>query len=95
MNLNKKVIENISKIKNEDEWVKAFRLKCLETFNKLDLPNFGPKINIDFDKINYYKESSEKLTNNWDNISCQVREEFDKLGIIKAEKKYLDGSKAQ
>lgn len=95
MNLNKKVIENISKIKNEDEWVKAFRLKCLETFNKLDLPNFGPKINIDFDTINYYKESSEKLTNNWDNISCQVREEFDKLGIIKAEKKYLDGSKAQ
>ena len=95
MNLNKKVIENISKIKNEDEWVKEFRLKCLETFNKLDLPNFGPKINIDFDKINYYKESSEKLTNNWDNISCQVREEFDKLGIIKAEKKYLDGSKAQ
>lgn len=95
MNLNKKVIENISKIKNEDEWVKAFRLKCLETFNKLDLPNFGPKINIDFNKINYYKESSEKLTNNWDNISCQVREEFDKLGIIKAEKKYLDGSKAQ
>lgn len=95
MNLNKKVIENISKIKNEDEWVKEFRLKCLETFNKLDLPNFGPKINIDFDTINYYKESSEKLTNNWDNISCQVREEFDKLGIIKAEKKYLDGSKAQ
>ena len=95
MNLNKKVTENISKIKNEDEWVKAFRLKCLETFNKLDLPNFGPKINIDFNKINYYKESSEKLTNNWDNISCQVREEFDKLGIIKAEKKYLDGSKAQ
>lgn len=95
MNLNKKVIENISKIKNEDEWVKAFRLKCLETFNKLDLPNFGPKINIDFDTINYYKESSEKLTNNWDNISCQVREEFDKLGIIEAEKKYLDGSKAQ
>ena len=95
MNLNKKVIENISKIKNEDEWVKEFRLKCLETFNKLDLPNFGPKINIDYDKINYYKESSEKLTNNWDNISCQVREEFDKLGIIKAEKKYLDGSKAQ
>ncbi len=95
MKLNKKTIEKISKIKNEDEFIKEFRLKCLESFNNQELPNFGPKINIDFDSINYYKQAQETLTNNWNNISNKVREEFDKLGVIKAEKEYLDGSKAQ
>ena len=56
MKLTTEVVKNISKIKNEDEFMTNFRLKSLEKFNELDLPNFGPKINIDFDTITYYKE---------------------------------------
>ena len=33
-----------------------FRLKALEAFNDFDNPNFGPKLNIDFAKITYYKD---------------------------------------
>ena len=95
MKLNADVIKKISKIKNEDEYMLNFRLKCLEEFEKLGNPNFGPEINIDYDKITYYKERTENLTDNWDNISCEVKKEFDDLGVINAEKKYLDGIGAQ
>lgn len=38
-----------------------FRLKALDKFNELDNPTFGPKLNIDFDKITYYKEKGKIL----------------------------------
>ena len=44
---------------------------------------------------NYYKEREDNLTDNWDNISNDVRNIFDGLGVISAEKKYLDGVGAQ
>jgi len=95
MKLTTEVIKNISKIKNEDDFMLNFRLECLEKFNKLGNPNFGPELNIDYDSITYYKEREEKLTNNWDNISSSIKKEFDDLGVIQAEKKYLDGIGAQ
>ena len=95
MKLTKNVVKKISNIKNEDEWVLDFRLKSLDAFNNFKMPKFGPEINIDFDKINYYKEREEELTNDWNKISCKVREEFDNLGVINAEKNYLDGMGAQ
>jgi len=95
MKLTTEVIKNISKIKNEDEYMLNFRLKCLEKFNEVGNPNFGPELNIDYDSITYYKERKENLTDNWDNISKDVKKEFDDLGVIKAEEKYLDGIGAQ
>ena len=95
MKLTAEVIKKISKIKNEDEYMLNFRLKCLEKFNELGNPNFGPKININYDSITYYKERENNLTDNWDNIDKNIKQEFDELGVIQAEKKYLDGIGAQ
>ena len=52
--LNKNLILEISKLKDEPEFIKDFRLQSLEAFNKLDMPNFGPKIKLDFNKITYF-----------------------------------------
>lgn len=95
MKLTRDVINRISDIKNEPSWMREFRLNSLHTFLNSEEPKFGPKIKVDFDKINYYKERTEELTNDWNKISCSVRNEFDKLGVIKAEKDYLDGMGAQ
>ena len=84
-------IEEISKIKNEDNWVKEYRIKSYELFNKIPLPNFGPKANINFDDIIYYKTSEEEqIKNNWDNVNRNVKEELDSLGVLESEK-HLDG----
>ena len=95
MKLTSDDIKNISSIKEEPTWMLDFRLKSFECFKNSKNPSFGPKLDIDYDSINYYKKREEKLTNDWNNISCSVRDEFNKLGVIDAEKKYLDGIGAQ
>ena len=95
MKLTKEVVEKISKIKNEPNWMTDFRVKSFECFEKLDLPNWGPEINVDFDSITYYKERVNELTNDWEKINCAIRNEFKDLGVIDAENKYLDGMGAQ
>ena len=95
MKLTREDIKNISSIKNEPSWMLDFRLNSYEYFINCLEPSFGPKLDIDYDSINYYKKSEEELTDNWDNISSEVRDIFDNLGVIKAEKNYLDGMGAQ
>lgn len=95
MKLTSNDIKNISSIKEEPLWMLDFRLKSFHHFINAKEPNFGPEIKIDYDSINYYKKREEDLTNDWNNISCSIRNEFDNLGVIKAEKEYLDGMGAQ
>lgn len=95
LGLSKEKIIEISKIKNEPKWMTEFRLKAYDVFKKTPNPNFGPELKIDFDKINYYKRVSEKVENDWQNVACNIRNTFDKVGLIDAEEKYLDGTHAQ
>lgn len=95
MKLAKEDIKKISSIKQEPTWMLEYRLKSYEAFKNSPNPNFGPKIDIDYDSINYYKQREEELTNDWNNISDEVRDVFDNLGVIDAEKQYLDGIGAQ
>ncbi|MBQ9023880.1 MAG: Fe-S cluster assembly protein SufB [Bacilli bacterium] len=85
-----KVLE-ISKIKNEPKWMSDFRVKAYKEFIKQDLPKFGPKIDIDFDNITYYKKVNNKVHNSWNDIDKNVTKTFNDLGVIDQEKTYLDG----
>ena len=89
-----KIIE-ISKIKKEPKWMTDFRLNSYKAFRKIPNPNFGPELKINFDLINYYKRVSEKTEKSWDKVDCNVKNTFEELGLIDAEKKYLDGIGAQ
>ncbi len=89
--LNKEFIIELSQKKQEPSWMLDFRLKSLEAFNALPNPNFGPKLDIDFTNLTYYKSNNNKLTNKWEDVSCNIRTTFDELGVIDAEKKYLGG----
>ncbi len=85
--LTKKNIEKISNLKNEPDYFKNYRLKSFEIFQKINDPSFGPKYNIDFDKIIYYKNNNDILSNNWNNISCSIKDEMQGLGVLDSEKK--------
>lgn len=88
-----KVIE-ISKLKQEPIWMTNFRLESYNYFKDFNNPTFGPELNIDFDDITYYKKVGESQ-NNWEKVPKDVKNTFDKLGIIEAEQKYLAGIGAQ
>ena len=89
--IDKKYVIELSKKKNEPKWMLDFRLNSLDAFNDFENPNFGPKLDIDFDKIIYYKDNKNKMTDNWDKVSKNVRDTFCDLGVIKAEQDYLYG----
>ena len=88
--LNEELIRKISNIKKEPVWMLEFRLNSLKSFFELDNPNFGPKINIDFSKINYYKKVSDEK-DDWAKVDVNIKQTFDDLGVIDAENKYLCG----
>jgi len=84
-------IKWLSNKKQEDEFMLNFRINSFLKFKELENPTFGPKIDIDFEKINYYKSDVKKTENKWDNVSKNIKCTFKKLGVIAAEEKYLDG----
>lgn len=89
--IDKKYVIELSKKKNEPKWMLDFRLNSLKVFNDFENPDFGPELNIDFDKIVYYKDNKNKMTDNWDKVEENVRDTFCDLGVIKAEQDYLYG----
>ena len=94
--LNEAKIKNISKRKQEDKWVLDYRLKSYENFLNIDMPKFGPEVNIDFEKVIYYKsnERDEMIQNDWNNVLKPVVDELDELGVLESEK-HLGGMGVQ
>ncbi len=95
--LSKKVVEEISHMKGEPDWMREFRLKSLDHFDRRPMPNWGsPAIQeIDFDDIYYYIRPSEKQGKTWDEVPSYIKDTFEKLGIPEAERKFLAGVGAQ
>lgn len=89
--LNEDFINKLSKQKKEPQWMKNIRLKAYKAFKNFAEPNFGPKLAIDFSKIIYYKNDTNGLVSNWDEVNCQIKKTFNDLGVIRAEEKYLAG----
>ncbi len=84
-------IKELSLKKNEPEWMRDFRLQSYQEFLKQAEPSFGPEFKIDFDKILYYKDKSNEITDDWNKVKDNVKDTFCALGVINAEEKYLDG----
>ena len=94
--LSKKVVEQISEMKGEPDWMRTFRLKSLALFEKHPMPTWGADLSgIDFDNIYYYIKPVAQQGKTWDDIPSDIKETFDRLGIPQAEQKYLAGVTAQ
>lgn len=94
--LNKTIVEEISKKKNEPSWVTKFRLRSLGIFSSLKLPNWGPDLsNLNLNDLYYYIKPIEGLKRSWNDVPKNIKSTFDALGIIKAEQKMLAGVGAQ
>jgi Fe-S cluster assembly protein SufB len=94
--LTPEVVADISRYKNEPEWMQKFRLRALQIFQRKPLPTWGADLSgIDFDNIFYYVRPSEKTEKSWDEVPSYIKDTFDKLGIPEAERKFLAGVSAQ
>lgn len=89
------IVNQISDMKNEPDWMRQFRLRSLEIFLSKPMPKWGGDIAIDFQDIYYYLKPTDGQGHTWDDVPKEIRDTFDKLGIPEAEKQYLAGVKAQ
>lgn len=94
--LTKEIILDISQKKNEPDWMREFRIKSLEIYNKTELPTWGPSLSeLDMDNIVTYVRPDTEMKGNWSEVPEDIKDTFDKLGIPKAERESLAGVGAQ
>ena len=94
--LNKEIVREISRQKNEPAWMLDFRLKALEIFERLPMPSWGADLSsLHIDDIHYYVKPLENQKHSWDDVPQDIKTTFDVLGIPQAEQKYLAGVGAQ
>ena len=90
--LDQKIVEEISYMKKEPDWMLRFRLHAYQLFLKKPLPTWGGNLlDINFDNIYYYLKPIEKEAKTWEELPKGIRQTYDRLGIPEAEKKYLAG----
>lgn len=90
--LSKQVIINISKMKNEPNWMLQKRLQAYEIFCKLKNPKWGPNLDhINFNDYIYYATETNKTASKWEDVPNKIKKTFKKLKIAEAEAKFLSG----
>jgi Fe-S cluster assembly protein SufB len=94
--LSREIVEEISWLKGEPDWMREFRLRALEIFLAKPMPTWGADLSgINFDDIYYYIKPTDKKSRSWDEVPEEIRRTFELLGIPEAERKFLAGVGAQ
>ena len=94
--LNQEVVEQISAMKGEPEWMLEFRLRALEHFQQRPMPTWGGDLStLNLEEIYFYAKPTEKEGRSWDEVPDTIKETFNRLGIPEAEQKFLSGVGAQ
>lgn len=94
--LTEDTVREISKIKNEPDWMLEFRLQSYRHFISTKMPAWGADLsNINFDEFTYYIKPSEKQSTNWEDVPKKIKDTFNKIGIPEAEQKFLSGVSTQ
>ncbi|MDP3991901.1 MAG: Fe-S cluster assembly protein SufB [Nanoarchaeota archaeon] len=91
------LVRQISKDKNEPDWMLQKRLDALKLFHEMPMPNFGPSLSdLNLEDIHFYiKPEAKKNSTSWEEVPEEIKNTYDKLGIPKAERNSLAGVGAQ
>ena len=95
--LTEEIIREISREKNDPEWMLQFRLRSLEIFHSMEMPKWGPSIEgLDMDHIvTYVRPNTERMHTSWDEVPDDIKNTFERLGIPRSERESLAGVGAQ
>lgn len=94
--LTPEIVEQISREKHDPAWMLDFRLKSLDIYNKLQIPNWGPPIDgLNMKEIVTYVRPDTPMRGKWEEVPDDIKNTFERLGIPEAERKSLAGVGAQ
>jgi Fe-S cluster assembly protein SufB len=90
--VSREVIEELSKVKNEPDWMRQRRLKSYEIFERMPIPNWGvPLQELNFDDLVLYSPPTTGRFNSWDDVPEDMKRTYEQLGIPQAEREHLAG----
>ncbi len=94
--LSRDVVTEISQVKKEASWMRDFRLRSFDIFEKKPMPSFGADLSgINFADITYYLKATATQSQTWEDLPKDIKETYDRIGVPEAEKKFLAGVSAQ
>lgn len=94
--LTREIVEQISREKHDPEWMREFRLKSLEIYNNIQMPQWGPSIEgLNMENIVTYVRPNTKMQGKWEDVPEDIKDTFERLGIPQAEQTSLAGVGAQ
>lgn len=94
--LTEEIVKKLSEDKNDPEWMREFRLKCLKLYNEIPEPEWGPDISdLHIENIATYVRPNTKMKGTWEEVPQDIKDSFEKLGIPEAERTSLAGVGAQ
>lgn len=94
--LSEELIRDISRRKNEPDWMLDFRLKSLKIYHQMHIPGWGPDLSgLDIAHISNYVKPEGKMVSSWNEVPADIRQSFEDLGIPEAEREGLAGVGAQ
>ncbi|MDR1034304.1 MAG: Fe-S cluster assembly protein SufB [Bifidobacteriaceae bacterium] len=88
--LDEQVVLEISRYKQEPQWMLDLRLRALEGFRTIKDPAWGVDYSaLNFDQLKYYVRPTDKQVSNWEDLPDDILATYEKLGLPEAEKKRL------
>lgn len=94
--LSREIVEMVSRMKKEPDWMRERRVKAYDHFLERKMPAWGADLStIDFEDIHYYIKPMDGQGKTWEDVPDDIKNTFDKLGIPEAERKFLAGVSAQ
>lgn len=95
--LSPQIVEDISRRKDEPQWMLDLRLRSLQIYERTPMPaNWGPSIEgLDMADISTYVTAGSKQADSWDEVPEDIKDTFERLGIPEAERTSLAGVGAQ
>jgi len=96
--LDEDVVRQISKHKDEPQWMLDLRLKAYKIYQQKPMPTWGgdlSELEETLDEIYFYVKPQDQMERSWDDVPDKIKTTFERLGIPEAEQKALAGVGAQ
>ncbi|MDQ4072408.1 MAG: Fe-S cluster assembly protein SufB, partial [Actinomycetota bacterium] len=90
--ISREVVEELSKVKGEPDWMREKRLKSAEIFERKPIPTWGVDLSgLDLDDLVLYSPPEAGRYNSWDEVPEEMKKTYEDLGIPQAEREHLAG----
>ncbi|MCA9380658.1 Fe-S cluster assembly protein SufB [Candidatus Dojkabacteria bacterium] len=94
--LSKKVVEEISKSKNEPDWMLETRFKAFEHYKNSVVPDWGVDLSsLKDSEIDFFIPNKKIKARSWDEVPVEMKQVYEDLRIPESERKFLAGVETQ